>query len=479
MAFSGAVKLGDLDDFLAPSQACIKPQIDEAKAKKSKQEGGSVKIEMDMSDDFGHFDQINTTAKSTAAITLADCLACSGCVTSAETILITQQSTNEFLSHLPTSLAQQAEQMVVVSVSPQSRTSLAETFKLTPLQVSKKLTTFFKSIGVSYVVDTTASLDITLLEARREFLARFQSKTRLPLLTSECPGWICYAEKTQGDFVLPYISNVKSPQQVMGILVKGYLAHKLNVDPAKIYHCTVMPCYDKKLEATRGDFELRENVREVDCVISTGELHELLVERGGLAPVPESMLDPLNSVTADQSSLLGPIDTGASGGYAENVMRFCASHMFNVQLQQIEWTPGKNSDIHEASIQVDGKVVLSVARAYGFRNIQNLIRLIKRKKCNYHYVEIMACPSGCLNGGGQVREAKTGITAQKALVNRLDSLYHSTMITRAPDASPLVREIYESLIKGDVGSESAAKAFHTQYKAVEKIEVVNPMGIKW
>lgn len=474
MAFSGAVMLGDLDDFLTPAQACVKPQIDEAKKRNNTEEkGGRVTIQMDMSDDIGHFNQIETTNNETAAITLADCLACSGCVTSAETVLITQQSTSEFLSHLTPE--KKASLKVVVSVSPQSRTAIAEHYNLPPLETAKRLTTFLKQLGVDYVLDTTASLDISLLEARQEFVRRFKEGDSLPVLASECPGWICYAEKTHGEYVLPYISAVKSPQQIMGSIVKTYLAQKLQTLPANLYHCTIMPCYDKKLEASREDFT-HEEIQEVDCVLATSELHQLIEERGGLSGVKPSPLDPFNSVNNDQTTLLAPLQTGASGGYAENLFRYSAEVLFKTPINgEIEWVRGRNADIHEATLTIEGRVVLKVARAYGFRNIQNLIRQIKRKKSKYHYVELMACPSGCLNGGGQIKAPS--ISQQKQLVVRLNELYH-TSEARAIE-SQVAKEVYDNLVKDGVGSQSAAKLFHTTYKAVEKVEIANPLAIKW
>uniref|UniRef100_A0A8D0KXD1 Nuclear prelamin A recognition factor-like protein n=1 Tax=Strix occidentalis caurina TaxID=311401 RepID=A0A8D0KXD1_STROC len=168
-----------------------------------------------------------------AKITLNDCLACSGCITSAESVLITQQSHEELCKMLTfnKTAAPDERKLVVVSVSPQSRASLAARCKMGVLETAKKLTAFFKSLG-----------------------------------------WICYAEKTHGSFIIPYISTTKSPQQVMGSLIKGHFAEQQHLTPNQIYHVTVMPCYDKKLEASRPDFFNQEyQTRDVDCVITTGK----------------------------------------------------------------------------------------------------------------------------------------------------------------------------------------------------------------
>ncbi|NXO46657.1 NARFL factor, partial [Locustella ochotensis] len=234
-----------------------------------------------------------------AKITLNDCLACSGCITSAESVLVSQQSHGELCKVLALNkvAAAQEQKVVVVSVSPQSRASLAARCKLGLLETAQKLTSFLKS--VHHVLDTTFSRNFSLLESQREFVGRFrrqaEDKTALPMLASACPGWICYAEKTHGSFIIPHISTTKSPQQVMGSLVKGYFAEQKGLPPDRIYHVTVMPCYDKKLEASRPDFFNQEyQTRDVDCVITTGEVLKLLEQEGvALSDVEPAPLDTM------------------------------------------------------------------------------------------------------------------------------------------------------------------------------------------
>jgi iron only hydrogenase large subunit-like protein len=143
----------------------------------------------------------------------------------------------------------------------------------------KKLTTFLKSLGVQHVFDTSFSREFSLMESAAEFIARYKRTvdSPLPMFASACPGWICYAEKEQGDLVLPFISTTKSPQQIMGTIVKYHFSKQINVSPDQIYHVTLMPCYDKKLEASRDDFynDILKT-RDVDCVLATGEILDLL-----------------------------------------------------------------------------------------------------------------------------------------------------------------------------------------------------------
>jgi iron only hydrogenase large subunit-like protein len=163
---------------------------------------------------------------------------------------------------------------ICVSISPQSRASLAVRYNMDLETCTRKLCGFFKNyFQAEYVFDTTFSREFSLIESQKEFVERFRNQSKLPILTSACPGWICYAEKTHGSFVLPYISSVKSPQQVMGSLVKDYLCRKvLDTTPDKMYHVCIMPCYDKKLESLRKDFynEFHDS-KDVDCVLSTSK----------------------------------------------------------------------------------------------------------------------------------------------------------------------------------------------------------------
>lgn len=218
-------------------------------------------------------------------ITLADCLACSGCITSAEGVLITQQSQEEVLKILNENKEyKRLEQFdlvrtIVCTVSQQSVLSLANKYGLRVEECAQLLSGYLRHLGFDYVLHTKIADDLALIESRNEFLERFKSENidktvaqNLPMLASSCPGWVCYAEKTHGTFILPYISTTRSPQQIMGMLVKQFLATKIGLGPGKMYHVTIMPCYDKKLEASREDFYSEVNdSKDVDCVITSSK----------------------------------------------------------------------------------------------------------------------------------------------------------------------------------------------------------------
>ncbi|KAL3860976.1 hypothetical protein ACJMK2_007070 [Sinanodonta woodiana] len=477
--FSGALQLTDLNDFITPSQECIKPVKIERKPGKV----GKIKIE-----DDGSYSSVTESGEVTrlqkAQITLNDCLACSGCITSAESVLITQQSQEELYRvlqenrHLQETGKGDQIKTVVVSMSPQSRASLAAKYKLTIIDCARRITGFFKRLGVHYVFDTTFARNFSLIESCHEFVKRYKDaeteKTSIPMLASACPGWICYAEKTHGSYILPYISTTKSPQQIMGSIVKDFLSGQIKKLPNQIYHVTVMPCYDKKLEASRSDFynDLYKT-RDVDCVLSSGEVEKMLVKEGiSLADSEESELDTLCCGVGREEGILNH-SGGGSGGYLEHVFKFAARELFDQTLDTLEYKTLRNQDFQEVTLEANGKPVLKMALAYGFRNIQNVVQKIKRGKCPYHFVEIMACPSGCNNGGGQIRpEDGENARDRLASVNELYSSVHCI----DPRTVQLIEIMYRDWLGGQ-NSGKTRQMLHTEYHAVEKM--TNALAIKW
>ncbi|KAK2144898.1 hypothetical protein LSH36_721g01043 [Paralvinella palmiformis] len=477
--FSGVLQLTDLDDFITPSQQCIKP------VKIEKHPGKISKIKIH---ETGDYMQINLDGKEEklekAQITLADCLACSGCITSAESVLITGQSQHQLYKVLEKKKASSTElgtfsdcQIVVVSVSPQSRASLADKYSLSVQKAARKLTGFFKHLGVDYVFDTSFSRQFSLLESCKEFVSRYAERNTnpgaLPMLTSACPGWVCYAEKTHGSYILPNISTTRSPQQVMGSLVKDYLANKLGLTPDKIYHVSVMPCFDKKLEASRPDFyDKTSSARDVDLVITSAEVEQMLEKESlSLSSIEERPLD--NLLKDGSEPALIHHSGGGSGGYLEHVLRYAAKQLFGLSVDEIKYTVLRNQDLQEVSIEKDGEVVLRFALAYGFRNIQNIVQKLKRKKLTYHFIEMMACPSGCLNGGGQIRTSD-GDEA-KELLARVNQIYNS-LPSQHPEADPHLQQLYMDWLGGN-STEKVKAMLHTEYHQVEKLKTA--LTIKW
>ncbi|CAG8709236.1 7586_t:CDS:2 [Dentiscutata erythropus] len=511
-----SVILKDLNDYIAPSQACIKP----VEVKKTSTDNNNV-IKIDNSGEYYEVSQEGIeTRLQPASITLEDCLACSGCITSAESVLITMQSQEELYNILKNNkqaiIDGKSEKIIVVSIAPQSRASIATKYGLAPLKVANRLAYFFKSLGVHYVFDTSFSQDFSLLESAREFIERYQKfqefqknqgtssenglmknnrvkresissedttqhkrSCDLPMLASSCPGWICYAEKTHG-FVLPYVSKAKSPQQIMGSIVKDYFASKLGVEPNNIYHVGVMMCYDKKLEASRLDFFSEEyQTRDVDCVLTTGEIVKMFEEQNfNINESPEMPLDSF--VKTSQEGQLLRSSGSASGGFLEFILEYSARELFgitgiNVEKEQgVVVKTGRNKDFKEISLEVDGKPLLKFASAYGFRNIQNLIRKIKSGNSSYHYIEVMACPSGCINGGGQLKPNES--LSIKDWINEVNNTYRS-IDSLSPEKNETVLNLYSEWLGGK-DSPKCKTMLRTQYHAVDQT-LANPLATKW
>ncbi|XP_043689636.1 protein NAR1-like [Telopea speciosissima] len=471
--FSPTLRIGDLNDYIAPSQACIvslkglKATTTTKQDKTENQEKATLPIK---------------SSVEPVKISLKDCLACSGCITSAETVMLEKQSLEEFLSNLESGKA------VIVSLSSQSRASLAVHFGLSPLQVFRKLTTFFKSLGAKAIFDVSFSRDLSLIEACNEFVTRFKQhhstdvegrNLSLPMLSSACPGWICYAEKTLGSYILPYISSVKSPQQAIGAAIKHHICQTMGFKPDNVYHVTVMPCYDKKLEASRDDFvfsveaqgkddpEYDANLRiaEVDSVLTTGEVLELIqLKSVNFKDLEESPLDRLLTNVDEEGRLYGV--NGSSGGYAEIIFRYASKVLFGKEIEgPIDFKIIRNSDFREFNLEVEGKTVLKFALCYGFRNLQNIVRKIKMGKCDYHFLEVMACPSGCLNGGGQIKPEAGQST--KDLIQSLETVYMEDIFVANPFENPLIKSLYEEWL-GEPGSDKARRHMHTVYHPMVK-----------
>lgn len=231
--FSGILQLTDLDDFITPSQECIKPET----ITKKTNTGAKITIRED-GDYFEVFENGQQSKLQKVEITLADCLACSGCITSAESVLVTQQSQEELIrvfnekNELIKAGHSDEAKFIVVSIAVQPILSLAEKYEMNANECAARLSGYFKKLGADMVVDMTNADDFVLLETQKEFMRRYLASNEaasknLPMLASSCPGWVCYAEKTHGSFILPYISTTKSAQQIMGSIIKDYVSKNL------------------------------------------------------------------------------------------------------------------------------------------------------------------------------------------------------------------------------------------------------------
>jgi iron only hydrogenase large subunit-like protein len=281
---------------------------------------------------------------------------------------------------------------------------------------------------------------------------------------SACPGFVCYAEKTQGSYIIPHLSTVKSPLLITGSLVKNFLAEKIGINKECVYHVSVMPCYDKKLEATRPDFyDPVNSSRDVDCVLTTEELQKLMgYYKVDLTVLPPASVDCFSDFASDAAShpkahRFMKHEGGGSGGFCDFVLKYASQKLFGLAVNEVKMVALRNKDFRECLLQSDdGKVLLRFAVAYGFRNIQTILQRIKRNRCEYDFVEIMACPFGCLNGGGQLRHQS---------LDAVNDAYE-----RLPSISPLEMHSALQLLddwKSFQGSKAMNRMLHTQYSSLE------------
>uniref|UniRef100_UPI00398F01CB nuclear prelamin A recognition factor isoform X2 n=1 Tax=Pristiophorus japonicus TaxID=55135 RepID=UPI00398F01CB len=368
-----------------------------------------------------------------AKIFLSDCLACDNCVTPTESLRIAQQCQEEFFTvlRLNQRCDESKHKVLVVSVSPQSVPYFAAKHCINVTDVIQRLSGFLKGLGVHYVFDMTLAADFSLLESQREFVERFyqrsQDQRALPMFASACPGWIRYAEKALGSLVLPHICTAKSPQQVMGSLIKDYFAKKQHLSPEKIFHVVITPCYDKKLEALGGDFYSSVyKIQGVDCVLTSGEIAQMMEHKG---------------------LLLTNVEPAAS----DNM----------------------NKDFQEVTLEKDGEIVLRFAATYGFRNIQNMVYKLKKGKFPYNFVEVLACPGGCLNGKGQAMTEDRKM--DKDLLHQMEEMYTSLPV-RLPETNMHVQMLYQEWLEGR-NSTKVQEVLHRQYHALS--EMSNSVDIKW
>ncbi|KAI1006904.1 Cytosolic Fe-S cluster assembly factor [Podosphaera aphanis] len=462
---SSILSSDDLNDFISPSVACIKPIETVPVAPPT--DGLEVS--------FNNDDPL--PEPSAAKISLTDCLACSGCVTSAEAILVSLQSHNEVLTEIDSGPALRISsngsienlgyggRIYIASVSPQSRASLAATFGVSQREAGYMIEQLLsgpqgiKNRAVyrnrfEWVIDTNVARDICLVLGAEEVVEAMQKKDELvesrsgienseelpkyPILTSSCPGWICYVEKTH-PHILPHLSRLKSPQALLGTLLKTSLSKKLGISPDQIWHLAIMPCFDKKLEASREELtdiawgSEGKGIRDVDSVITSKELLMLAeTRRIDFSKLPRSPVSRVPFPDSKLNSFLFPCnkrngvrEAGTSGGNLYYILNYFVSQYEGAT---IKTTRGRNADVLEYTIILStGEVLLKAARYYGFRNIQNLVRRLKPSKISkipggmpagsarkqnfsgkttaldYSYIEVMACPGGCTNGGGQVK----------------------------------------------------------------------------
>ena len=390
------------------------------------------------------------------------CVACGQCIVSCPTGALTEKdNTQEVLDAI-----HDPDKVVIVQTAPAVRAALGEEFGL-PIgtNVEGKMVAALRRLGFDKVFDTNFGADLTIMEEATEFIHRVKNGGVLPIITSCSPGWVKYCEHYFPDMT-ENLSTCKSPQQMFGAVAKSYWAEKMGVDPKKIVMVSIMPCTAKKFEIGRDD-ENANGVPDVDIALTTRELARM-IDRAGLRfqELPDEEFDkPLGTGTG------AAVIFGATGGVMEAALRTAVETITGETLGKLDFTEVRGvQGVKEASYSVGGLNV-KVAVASGLANARELLEKVKRGEGDYTFIEIMGCPGGCVNGGGQPQVPYgirnfVDIRAERAKV--LYELDENNPIRKSHE-NPDIQELYANYL-GEPGSEKAHHLLHTSYVA----RTVNP-----
>ena len=389
-----------------------------------------------------------------------DCTFCGQCIEACPTgALHEKESINDVWVKI-----KDPETYVVVQTAPAVRVALGEEFGMKiGTNVTGKMVTALKRIGFNKIFDTNTSADLTIMEEANEFVERIQNGGVLPMITSCSPGWVRFAEKNYGD-QLEHLSSCKSPHQMYGAIIKSYFAEKYGIDRKKICTVSVMPCIAKKYECTRPEMEV-DRVRDVDYVITTRELARMIKQANiDFVELEDSQFDnPMG-----EASGAGAI-FGTTGGVMEAAIRTAVDTLENRNVDKIEYHEVRGEKgIKEATLKVAGKEV-KIAVASGLANARKLMEQIKEGKSPYHFIEIMACPGGCVMGGGQpIKSAKIRATydVRKLRADAIYTIDEKSKIRKSHE-NPIMKQLYDEFLEKP-GSHLAHKYLHTTYSAKPK-----------
>lgn len=393
---------------------------------------------------------------------LADvnCTLCGQCIESCPVGALTEKDGTEAVWRK----LKDEDAYVVVQTAPAVRVALGEEFGMEiGTNVAGKMVTALKRLGFDKVFDTNTGADFTIMEEGTEFIERLNNNGVLPMITSCSPGWINYCEKNYPD-QLEHLSSCKSPHTMFGALVKSYFAEKNNIDPSKIFMVSVMPCIAKKYEITREDMA-GAGYPDVDAVITTRELARMIKQAHiDFTSLEDSKFDdPMGEATGAAAIF------GTTGGVMEAALRTVAEVVTGEKLENLDFEDVRGKEgIKKATVTLAGKEI-KVAVASGLKNARKVMDEVRAGTADYQFIEIMACPGGCVMGGGQpihTSKERASIDIRK---KRADALYTADekSVIRKSHENPVLQKIYKDYL-GEPGGHKAHELLHTTYAKQEK-----------
>ena len=348
---------------------------------------------------------------------------------------------------------------VIAQTAPAVRVALGEEFGM-PIgtRVTGKMVAALRRLGFDRVFDTDFAADLTIMEEGTELLNRLKNNGKLPLITSCSPGWIKYCEQYYPEF-LDNLSTCKSPHQMMGAVVKSYYAEKHSIDPAKIFVVSIMPCTAKKFEARRPELS-STGYPDVDAVLTTRELAKMIKQAGiDFVKLEDEEFDP----TLGDSTGAGVI-FGATGGVMEAALRTVYELVTGKSIENLEINAVRGLDgVKEVEVPL-GDITIKAAVAHGTANARALLEKVKSGEKEYHFIEVMGCPGGCVTGGGQpIVPAQVQMEIDVGKV-RAAAIYDEdrSLPIRKSHENPSVKKVYEEYL-GEPNSQKAHELLHTHY----------------
>ena len=385
-----------------------------------------------------------------------DCVSCGQCIVACPTGALYEKDDTQKVwdaIHDPT-------KHVVVGPAPSVRVTLGECFDL-PIgtNVEGKMVTALKRLGFDKVFDVDTGADFTIMEEATEFLHRLQNDGVLPMITSCSPGWVRYCEQHHPD-MLPHLSSCKSPQQMFGSLVKTYYAEKAGIDPKDIVVVSIMPCTAKKYEVAREEQRLKNGCMPVDIALTTRELGRMIRHAGLLFDkLPEGEFDQMLGVSTGASVIFG-----TTGGVMEAALRTVVETLTSADSAPVEFHEVRGLDgIKEATYELPGRTV-KVAVASGLANAKRVLDMVKSGEKTYDFIEFMACPGGCVNGGGQPQQPAEVRNFTDLPGLRAAALYEQDqgMTHRKSHQNPVLQQVYADYL-GEPGGHKAHEILHCTY----------------